>query len=230
MLFRSDPYHSKHREDDYTEGNAWHYRWLVPQNVNGLVDLMGGEDVFIQNLDTLFLLSTELSGDASPDISGLIGQYVQGNEPSHHILYMYPYVGQQWKTAQRVREVLTTLYFDAPAGLSGNEDCGQMSAWYMLSALGFYQVEPAGGRYIFGSPIVDKATLNVGNGNVFTILANNNSKENIYIQSVTLNGQPYTKSFIEFDDIAAGGELVFEMGNTPSQFGVNLEDRPVSVQ
>ncbi|HJD93073.1 MULTISPECIES: GH92 family glycosyl hydrolase [Bacteroides] len=225
-----DPYHSKHREDDYTEGNAWHYRWLVPQNVNGLVDLMGGEDVFIQNLDTLFLLSTELSGDASPDISGLIGQYVQGNEPSHHILYMYPYVGQQWKTAQRVREVLTTLYFDAPAGLSGNEDCGQMSAWYMLSALGFYQVEPAGGRYIFGSPIVDKATLNVGNGNVFTILANNNSKENIYIQSVTLNGQPYTKSFIEFDDIAAGGELVFEMGNTPSQFGVNLEDRPVSVQ
>lgn len=225
-----NPFHSKHREDDYTEGNAWHYKWLVPQNVNGLIELVGGEDAFIQGLDTLFVLDGDMGEDASPDISGLIGQYVQGNEPSHHILYMYPFAGQQWKTAARVREVLTTLYFDAPAGLSGNEDCGQMSAWYMLSALGFYQVEPAGGRYIFGSPLVDKATLNVGNGNVFTIIAHNNSSENMYIQSVSLNGQPHTKSYIDFEDIQAGGELVFEMGNTPSSFGSNIEDRPVAMQ
>ena len=225
-----NPFHSKHREDDYTEGNAWHYKWLVPQNVNGLIELVGGEDAFIPGLDTLFVLDGDMGEDASPDISGLIGQYVQGNEPSHHILYMYPFAGQQWKTAARVREVLTTVYFDAPAGLSGNEDCGQMSAWYMLSALGFYQVEPAGGRYIFGSPLVDKATLNVGNGNVFTIIAHNNSSENMYIQSVSLNGQPHTKSYIDFEDIQAGGELVFEMGNTPSSFGSNIEDRPVAMQ
>lgn len=225
-----DPYHSKHREDDYTEGNAWHYKWLVPQNVNGLVDLLGGEDAFIQQLDTLFTLSEELGEDASPDISGLIGQYVQGNEPSHHILYMYPFVGQQWKTAEKVREVLTKLYFDAPAGLSGNEDCGQMSAWYMLSALGFYQVEPAGGRYIFGSPIIDKATLKVGNGKTFTIIANNNSSTNIYIQSVKLNGETYTKSYIDYRDIMKGGDLVFEMGDKPSNFGVDQKDRPVAIQ
>ena len=225
-----NPYHSRHREDDYTEGNAWHYKWLVPQNVNGLVDLLGGEEAFIQQLDTLFTLEGDMGEDASPDISGLIGQYVQGNEPSHHVLYLYPYVGQQWKTAERVRQVLTTLYFDAPAGLSGNEDCGQMSAWYMLSALGFYQLEPAGGRYIFGSPIVDKATLKVGNGKIFTIVANNNSPKNIYIQSVKLNGKDYTKSYINHTDITNGGELIFEMGSKPSEFGVNPADRPVAVQ
>ena len=225
-----NPYHSRHLEDDYTEGNAWHYKWLVPQNVNGLIDLLGGEEAFIQQLDTLFTLEGDMGEAASPDISGLIGQYVQGNEPSHHILYMYPYVGQQWKTAERVRQVLTTLYFDAPAGVSGNEDCGQMSAWYMLSALGFYQVEPAGGRYIFGSPIVDQAILKVGNNKTFTIIANNNSAENIYIQSVQLNDQPYTKSYIDYTDIMKGGKLVFEMGNKPSNFGVNIEDRPMARQ
>ena len=125
---------------------------------------------------------------------------------------------------------MTTLYFDAPAGLSGNEDCGQMSAWYMLSALGFYQLEPAGGRYIFGSPIVDKATLKVGKDKIFTIVANNNSPKNIYIQSVKLNGKDYTKSYITHTDISNGGELIFEMGSKPSQFGVNPADRPVAVQ
>ncbi len=225
-----NPYHSKHREDDYTEGNAWHYLWLVPQNVNGLVDLLGGEDVFIQRLDTLFTLEGDMGEDASPDISGLIGQYVQGNEPSHHVLYLYPFVGEQWKTAQRVREVLTTLYFDQPAGLSGNEDCGQMSAWYILSSLGFYQVAPAGGVYVFGSPLVDEATVDLGNGKNLTIIAHNNSEENMYIQSVKLNGQPYTKSYIEYKDLVAGGTLEYTMGNKPSDFGVALEDRPVSAQ
>lgn len=223
-----DPFASTHREDDYTEGNAWHYLWLVPHNVNGLVELLGGEEAFIQRLDKLFTLDGDMGENASPDISGLIGQYVQGNEPSHHVLYLYPYVGQQWKTAQRVREVLTTLYFDQPAGLSGNEDCGQMSAWYILSSLGFYQVEPAGGRFIFGSPLIDEAVIEVGDGNKFTIKAINNSDVNMYIQSVTLNGKPYTKSYIDYKDIVAGGTLEFKMGDKPSDFGVNPEDRPIS--
>lgn len=225
-----DPFKSKHREDDYTEGNAWQYTWLVPHNIAGLVDLFGGEEPFIEKLDSLFIVEGDLGEDASPDISGLIGQYVQGNEPSHHVLYMYPYVGQQWKTAEKVREVLTTLYFDEPNGLSGNEDCGQMSAWYILSSLGFYQVAPAGGVYVFGSPIIDKATIEVGNGKQFTVIANNNTAENIYIASATLNGKPYTKAYIDFKDIVSGGELIFEMTDTPSDFGVAVEDRPQTIQ
>ncbi|WP_165040508.1 GH92 family glycosyl hydrolase [Dysgonomonas sp. ZJ709] len=226
-----DPFKSVHRENDYTEGNAWQYTWLVPQNVQGLVDLFGSEDKFTQKLDSLFIVQGDLGADASPDISGLIGQYAHGNEPSHQVLYMYPYVGQPWKTAEKVREVLTTLYHDAPAGLCGNEDVGQMSAWYVLSALGFYQVAPAGGVFVFGSPIVNDAIINVGNGKTFNIKANNNSKDNIYIQSITLNGKDYTKSYIEFKDIVSGGDLVFEMGNTPSKtFGVNPEDRPKTIQ
>lgn len=226
-----DPFKSVHRANDYTEGNAWQYTWLVPHNVKGLVDLFGSEERFIQKLDSLFIVKGDLGADASPDISGLIGQYAHGNEPSHHILYLYPYVGQQWKTAEKVRETLTTLYHDIPAGISGNEDVGQMSSWYILSALGFYQVAPAGGVYVFGSPLVNEAAINVGGGKIFTVKANNNSKENIYIQSVTLNGQPYTKSYINHKDIAAGGELVFEMGKLPSAtFGVKVEDRPQTIQ
>ncbi len=226
-----DPFKSVHMANDYTEGNAWQYTWLVPQNVQGLVDLFGSEDKFIEKLDSLFIVQGDMGAEASPDISGLIGQYAHGNEPSHHVLYLYPYVGQPWKTADKVRETMTTLYHDAPAGLCGNEDVGQMSAWYVLSALGFYQVAPAGGVYVFGSPIIDEAVVHVGSGKTFTIKANNNSADNKYIQQVTLNGQPYTKSYIEFKAIAAGGELVFEMGNTPSAtFGVAKEDRPQTVQ
>lgn len=226
-----DPFKSVHRVNDYTEGNAWQYTWLVPQHVSGLVDLFGSEEKFVEKLDSLFIVQGDLGDDASPDISGLIGQYAHGNEPSHHVLYLYPYVGQPWKTADKVRETMTTLYHDAPAGLCGNEDVGQMSAWYVLSALGFYQVAPAGGVYVFGSPIVNEAVLNVGSQKTFTIKAANNSAVNKYIQRVTLNGNPYTKSYIEYKDIVAGGELLFEMGDTPSgTFGVALEDRPQSVQ
>ena len=164
--------------------------------------------------------------DASPDISGLIGQYAHGNEPSHHIVYLYDYAGQPWKTASRVREVLNTMYHDNVDGLSGNEDVGQMSAWYILSSLGFYQVEPAGGRYVFGSPLFDEATMNVGKGKTFRIIAHNNSKENMYIQSVKLNGKPYTRSYIDFKDIVRGGKLEFMMGSKPSKFGVKPTDRP----
>jgi predicted alpha-1,2-mannosidase len=207
-----NPFEAVHRENDYTEGNAWQYTWLVPHDVQGLVDLFGSREKFITKLDSLFTVQGDLGANASPDISGLIGQYAHGNEPSHHIIYMYPYVGQAWKTQEKVREVLSTMYFDAPDGLSGNEDVGQMSAWYILSSIGLYQVEPAGGKYILGSPIVDEAVLQVGNGKILKIVAKNNSPENKYVQSVKLNGKPYTHYFIDFKDLAAGGELEFVMG------------------
>lgn len=224
-----NPFQSVHEDDDYTEGNAWQYTWLVSHDVNGLVDLFGSEDAFVTKLDSLFLVEGDLGKNASPDISGLIGQYAHGNEPSHQVLYMYAYVGQPWKTAEKVREVLTTLYTDQAAGLSGNEDVGQMSAWYVLSALGFYPVAPVGGEYVLGSPLMNQATIQVGDNKTFQMTAVNNSRENKYIQSIKLNGQPYTKSYITHKDIMNGGTIEFEMGSTPSKtFGVDKADRPVS--
>ena len=209
-----NPFASTHRADDYCEGNAWQYTWLVPHDFKGLIECFGSKEEMLKHLDSLFIVKSELEGDASPDISGLIGQYAHGNEPSHHILYFYTMAGQPWKTADRVREVLAKLYRTTPDGLSGNEDVGQMSAWYILSSLGFYQVEPAGGRYWFGSPIFDKAEIKVAGG-TFTLIAENNSKDNKYIQSITLNGKVYTKPYIDFKDITAGGELTIVMGNEP---------------
>ena len=206
-----NPFHSVHRENDYTEGTGWQYVWLVPHDVEGLVGLFGSKESFLKKLDSLFVVSGDMGAEASPDISGLIGQYAHGNEPSHHVLYLYTVIGEPAKTAEKVREVLEVMYTDQPAGLCGNEDVGQMSAWYVLSALGFYQVEPAGGKYYFGSPIMDEASINVGAGKVFKVVAKNNSAANKYIKSVTLNGKPYDKLYIDFKDIAAGGELVFEM-------------------
>lgn len=224
-----NPFESIHERNDFTEGNAWQYTWLVPQDVAGLVQLLGGEERFIEKLDSLFIVEGDMGDHASPDISGLIGQYAHGNEPSHQVLYMYPYVGQPWKTAEKVRQVLTELYTDKPAGLCGNEDVGQMSAWYILSSLGFYQVNPTNGCYIFGSPEVKNATIHLQDGKTFEIIATDNSKENKYIQSVMLNGQPYTKTYIHYKDIVAGGKLVFQMGDKPSAtWGVNPEDRPYS--
>lgn len=221
-----DPFSTVHRQDDYTEGNAWQYVWLVPHDVHGLVSAFGGEKPFVSKLDSLFIVNGDMGAEASPDITGLIGQYAHGNEPSHHILYMYNYVGQPWKGADKIRYVLANLYHDDFDGLSGNEDVGQMSAWYILSSVGFYQVDPAGGRYVFGSPLFDEATLNVGNGKTFRVVAHNNSSENKYIQSAKLNGKPYTRSYIDFKDIVPGGTLEFVMGNKPSQFGVKPSDRP----
>ena len=163
-------------------------------------------------LDSLFTVSSVVEGtETSPDISGLIGQYAHGNEPSHHVLYLYTMLGQPWKTADKVREVLATLYRAEPDGLSGNEDVGQMSAWYVLSSLGMYEAEPAGGRYWFGSPLFDRVEITVPGG-TFTIVAENNSAANKYIQRVWLNGQPYTKPWIGHADVMKGGELRFEMG------------------
>lgn len=206
-----NPFHSSHRNDDYTEGNAWQYTWLVPHDVPGLIKLFGGKRPFVTKLDSLFTISGDLGENASPDISGLIGQYAHGNEPSHHILYMYNYVGQHDKTAEKVREVLKTMYHNDFDGLSGNEDVGQMSAWYILSSLGIYQVEPAGGRYMFGSPLFDKAVVNVGKGKTFTIIAHNNSAKKVYVQQIKLNGRPYKKLYIDYKDIVSGGTLEFFM-------------------
>lgn len=206
-----NPFHSSHRNDDYTEGNAWQYTWLVPHDVPGLIKLFGGKRPFVTKLDSLFTISGDLGANASPDISGLIGQYAHGNEPSHHILYMYNYVGQHDKTAEKVREVLKTMYHNDFDGLSGNEDVGQMSAWYILSSLGIYQVEPAGGRYMFGSPLFDKAVVNVGQGKTFTIIAHNNGAKNVYVQQIKLNGRPYKKLYIDYKDIVSGGTLEFFM-------------------
>lgn len=224
------PFHSSHRDDDYCEGNGWQYLWLVPQDVEGLITLLGGDKPFTSKLDSLFTVDSALEGDASPDISGLIGQYAHGNEPSHHTIYLYAFAGEQWKSAEKARQVLSELYFDEPNGLSGNEDAGQMSAWYLLSSMGMYPVNPSAGIYVFGSPAVDKAEIAVNGGKSFTVKANNNSNANIYIQSVTLNGKPYTKSYIKHSDIMKGGELVFEMGSTPNkEFGARAEDRPQSM-
>jgi predicted alpha-1,2-mannosidase len=206
------PYSSTHRADDYCEGNGWQYTWLVPHDVQGLVDCFGGNDAFINKLDSLFTVSSVLEGGSSPDISGLIGQYAHGNEPSHHIIYMYSMTGQPWKAADKVREVLETMYHAEPDGLAGNEDVGQMSAWYIMSALGFYEIEPASARYWFGSPIFDEAEIEVAGG-TFTISIVNNSDTNRYIQNITLNGQPLNRGYIEHKEIAAGGELVIEMGS-----------------
>ena len=206
------PFRSTHREDDYCEGNGWQYTWLVPHDFDGLVECFGSKEAFICKLDSLFTVSSTIEGeDASPDISGLIGQYAHGNEPSHHIIYLYTMAGEPWKTADRVREVVKTLYSTKPDGLSGNEDVGQMSAWYILSAMGFYQAEPGSGRYWFGSPIVDKAEICTENG-TFRIVVENNSEDNKYIQSVELNGKAYDKGYIEHKDIAAGGTLTIRMG------------------
>jgi len=210
-----NPFYSHHDEQDYCEGNAWQYTWLAPQDFDGLVDFYGSNEELVARLDTLFAQDSRIDGEhASGDISGLIGQYVHGNEPSHHIIYFYTMAGAPGKTAEKVREVYNTMYFNDDNGLSGNEDAGQMSAWYILSSLGFYQVEPASTRFWFGSPLFDKAEVKVAGG-TFEIVAEDNSEENIYIQSITLNGAPYSKAYIDYYDIVKGGKLVYKMGPEP---------------
>lgn len=221
-----NPFKSVHNADDYTEGNAWQYTWLVPHDVHGLVSLFPSEKAFVNKLDSLFIVEGDLGADASPDISGLIGQYAQGNEPSHHVVYLYNYVGQPWKAAQLLRKIFREQYKNDFDGLSGNEDVGQMSAWYVISAMGLYQVEPSGGKFIFGSPLFDEARMQVAGGKTFTIRALNNSDRNIYIQQVKLNGRNYSKSYINYTDIVKGGTLEFVMGSKPSKFGTAKSDRP----
>jgi predicted alpha-1,2-mannosidase len=224
------PFASVHMKSDFTEGNAWQYTWLVPQDVEGLISLLGGEKRFSQKLDSLFTVKGDMGAEASPDISGLIGMYAHGNEPGHHITYLYNYVGQPWKTAEKVRFITENFYTTKPDGIIGNEDVGQMSAWHVLSTLGFYPLNPANGAYVFGSPSVNKATISLAGGKTLTIEAKNNSAANKYIQRVVRNGKPYSKSYITHQDLLQGGSLVLEMGSKPSPtWGVAPQDRPRSV-
>lgn len=225
-----NPIAAVHQKDDFTEGNAWQYTWLVPQDVEGLIELMGGEKHFEQKLDSLFTVKDTAGVIASNDISGLIGQYAHGNEPSHHIAYLYGYLGQPAKTADHVRYIMDHLYTDQPDGLSGNEDAGQMSAWFVFSALGFYPVNPANGMYVFGSPVVDDAVLQVAEGKTFRLKVLGNGKANKYIQHISLNGKPYTKAYILHEDLVKGGELILTMGAEPSgSWGKNQDDRAYSL-
>lgn len=212
-----NPRYSDHTYADYVEGNAWQWTWFVPHDPMGLIDLMGGREKFIMKLDSLFTVDSTIEGEnRSADISGLIGQYAHGNEPSHHIVYFYNYAGQPWKTQKLVDQILNTLYHNNPDGLSGNEDCGQMSAWYVLSAMGFYSVSPGDPTYSIGRPLFDRVVIKQENGKEFVIEAKNNSPENIYIQEVTLNEIPLATPFFKHNDILQGGSLVFVMGPDPS--------------
>jgi predicted alpha-1,2-mannosidase len=210
----------------YTEANAWQYSWYVPQNVPDLITLMGGDRAFAAKLETFFTLANR-PGDVNGNASGFIGQYAHGNEPSHHIAYLYDYAGQPWKTQYYVAKILNELYNNSSSGYAGNEDCGQMSAWYIFSAMGFYPVNPANGVYAIGSPILKNAVMTLPNGKTFRINVKNTGKDNIYIQSVKLNGKAYSKNYITQNDIMNGGKLEFTMGTKPNKaWGVKAEDQP----
>jgi predicted alpha-1,2-mannosidase len=222
-----DPFFAKYG-GDYTEANAWQYTWYVPQDVHGLIDLMGGPEIFTARLDSTFILKGTQDAEKNvEDISGLIGQYAHGNEPSQHIPYLYVYAGKPWKTQEKVSQIINTLYDNTPGGICGNEDCGQLSAWYIFSVMGFYPVNPAEGVYVFGTPMIPEAKINLENGKTFLITAVNCSDKNIYIQSVKLNGRPYSKTYIRHSDIVKGGTLEYTMGPMPNKsWGSDPSDRP----
>ncbi len=213
-----DPVFSNHEGSDYTEGNAWQYLWIVPQDVDGLIALLGGKEPFADKLDQLFTIEEGVKGEqASPDISGLIGAYAHGNEPGHHTTFLFNYCGRPWRTQELNRQIQTTMYTNLPDGICGNEDCGQMSAWYIFSAMGFYPVNPAELKYQFGSPIVQEAKLEVAKGKYFTMKAPLASKDKKYIQEVKLNGRVLTRSYITHQEIMDGGLLEFAMGDIPNK-------------
>ena len=213
---------------NYTEANSWQYSFYVPQDVSGHIELVGGKTQYEEMLDGLFSANTETSGRDQSDITGLIGQYAQGNEPSHHMAYLYNFVNKPYKTQAMIRKILEEQYKNSPDGISGNEDCGQMSAWYIFSSLGFYPVTPGSNEYIIGSPIVKSATINLENGKTFKINSPNNQKDKPYIQSVSLNGIEYKKAYLSHFDIVNGGNLTYEMSNTKSDWGTSDEHIPTS--
>ncbi len=225
-----DPIYSQY-EADYTEGNAWQYTWYVPQDVQGLINLMGGDAKFVEKLDSLFIIkTTDKKYCLVEDISGLIGQYAHGNEPSQHIAYLYNWAGMPWKTQERIHQIMNNLFDNTPAGICGNEDCGQMSAWYIFSSMGFYPVCPGSNTYVIGSPVIKKATIYLGNGKEFVVTANNLSKENIYIQSATLNGKELKTSYFEHKELINGGSLTFNMGPKPNKSWASQKSEvPVSM-
>jgi len=211
---------------NYTEANSWQYSFYVPQDISGLINLMGGKDEFENQLDKLFTAKIETSGREQADITGLIGQYAHGNEPSHHMAYLYNFVNKPAKTQEKVHQILNELYLNAPDGISGNEDCGQMSAWYVFSAMGFYPVTPASNQYIIGMPLFEKAAINLEDGKKFEISAENISDTNKYIASAKLNGKPLKRSFIYHSEIIDGGKLVFKMTDKSSNWATKDEEIP----
>ncbi len=222
-----EPFDPTKSSGNYTEGNAWQYSMFVLQDINGLINLMGGDEKFETWLDDCFSQKTDQSEMPSGDVTGLIGQYAHGNEPSHHMAYLYNFAGKPWKTQEVVAKILSGLYSDRADGLCGNDDAGQMSAWYVFSSMGFYQVTPGLPYYVIGSPVFDKVTIHLENGKDFTIRTKKAGSKNIYIQSATLNGNDYSKSFLNHSDIMNGGEMVFTMGDSPNQsWGSKSEDRP----
>ncbi len=204
---------------NYTEANAWQYSFYVPQDISGFIKLLGGKKALEEQLDELFTANVETAGRDQKDITGLIGQYAHGNEPSHHMAYLYNFINQPNKTQERIHEILTTLYTNTPEGIAGNEDCGQMSAWYILSSMGFYPVSPGNNEYIIGTPLFEKAKINLENGKTFEIIAENFAPTHKYIQSLTLNGKNYPFSYLKHEVIMKGGQLVFQMGDAPSKWG-----------
>jgi predicted alpha-1,2-mannosidase len=228
-----DPFRSEHDPDKamYEEGTAWQHTFFVPHDVKGYARLMGGPDKLIKKLDSLFVVPSVLKGEnTSPDVSGMIGQYAQGNEPSHHIAYMYTALGQPWKAAEKTREIMTSLYNASPTGLCGNEDCGQMSAWYVWGALGMYPMNASSGEYVMGSPMMDKATIFLPEGKMFTINVRQNSGKNKYIQSIKLNGEEHPQAFLKHADLMNGGTMEIMMGPNPSKtFGVDESLWPKSM-
>lgn len=220
------PFDPREVNFNYTEANAWQYNFYAPQDVNTLIAMHGGDEAFCEILDRMLTEPMETTGREQADITGLIGQYAHGNEPSHHMAYLYNYAGQPWKTQALTRRIMKEMYFPAADGLCGNEDCGQMSAWYVMSAMGFYPVTPGDNQYILGSPLFSKVSLQMENGNTFVVEAQQNSEKNVYIQSATLNGADYNKGYITHDDIRNGGKLVFVMGDQPNENFAT--ERPVS--
>ncbi|MBW8882793.1 MAG: glycoside hydrolase family 92 protein, partial [Asticcacaulis sp.] len=209
--------------------NAWQATFGNQHDIYGGIALFGGDAAFEAKLDALFDAPSDLPPDAPPDMDGMIGQYVHGNEPSHHIAYLYAYAGAAWKTQARVRSIVRGQYRDGPDGMAGNEDCGQMSAWYIMSALGVYPVDPVSGIYVFGSPLFPAAEIQVGDGRSLRIVADNTGDDRPYIQSVTRNGQPWPRSWISHADLISGGDLRFVMGAEPNvEFGRDPVNRPPS--
>lgn len=225
-----DPYYSEHNPQKamYTEGNAWQHSFFVPHDVRGLAAAHGGLQNLGRKLDSLFTVSSRLTGEnVSNDISGMIGQYAHGNEPSHHIAYMYCFIGQAWKTQQRVREIIDSMYRDSPDGYAGNEDCGQMSAWAVWSMVGFYPANPANGEYVFGSPSFAEVVLKCPNGKNFVIKVRGQSKNCPYIQHITLNGKTWNRLYVNHQTLLKGGTLVFSMGTKPNEkIGLNPSSWP----
>ena len=216
---------------DFTEGDAWQYSFFVPHDVAGMIKMMGGKDAFVTKLDELFEHPPVPPEPGQyDDVSGLIGQYAHGNEPSHHVAYLYDYAGAPWKTQARVRQICKELYNNTPQGLCGNEDCGQMSAWYVFSALGFYPVNPVQGTYLFGLPMFPKASIALPNGKTLTVLARNLSPQNQYVEKVVLNGQDFPRIYLTHKELMNGGTLEFVMTGKPgSSWGTKPEDCPASM-